>query len=279
MTGGDAGQQPEAALADVWADHTGRRYGIVRAVERNEAGMLVTYAQPGGEEVQLLLRPAEGRTYPVFVGDMLTVWSWGAGTMVRGVATGDLVLFYQSEADARAAQQRVLVEAKAAERLEYERHGKAAHDAIAATWEPEWQARLQFLRGQGADDWWFHEGYEVRCITQARLLVQRLETAAEVERVWQLPHDERVALLGDAWMPGHSGNSEAFAYRLAALALTQPAVLWKEHAAMCPVVGCDATGCYARDHQPRSMSEGVPHGTLVEPHKVAHTRPRWIGEG
>lgn len=116
----------------------------------------------------------------------------------------------------------------------------------------------KFVDTKGPSWWWEFGSYELSACTDAVLIARAaakdlgLEPGVGIdsddirEAVAQwVKHAEPETIPGA--FDGHSGNSWAFAQRLASLWLTDPAMVVLEHGALTPLVGCKEYGC---PHEP-----------------------------
>lgn len=188
------------------------------------------------------------------IGDTFTTFGQ-IGYSYHGQALNGEVLWYQSVEDEEAQR---LVEASAAEQRRRDQFAAeqpsmdAAYDALPETFRD----RIDKFRAANPNFRWEYEAYELSCCTDAVKIarycsVNRIAvredgaepTAAEnIEAYRDLPYNEQLkAGISD----GHSGNSFAFAVRLAYSYATDPGMVVADHGAMAPLVGCNEYGCHA----------------------------------
>jgi hypothetical protein len=178
------------------------------------------------------------------VGDISRFYGRGIGYRVRGLALNGHIAWYRSEEeDLREAQARQAA-SDAERRREFEQHGRAELDARYATLPPVFQRRIDRFRRNDPDFRWGSEGYEMSCAVDAVKIAAWARTPERVKEYHDLAWKEQQAAIPDIFQ-GHSGNSFAFACRLAHHYLTDPELVAQEHGALCILNGCDGDGkCY-----------------------------------
>lgn len=185
--------------------------------------------------------PGDACTVAPAVGERLAMYCKGLGSNVRGLVIGDRVYRYMTEAEADAAHRAEVVKAKAKRDAEW-LAGEAEYMRKVALLPEPFQKRIRyFLSGVprwGAD----HGAYELFCCQEAVKILGACKTVAAVKAFYD-DHDMQKAVLGDT-LEEHSGNTFGAACLLARASI-EGIEVWQMHGALCPLVGCDAYGCYA----------------------------------
>ena len=186
-------------------------------------------------------------------GDEAKFYGRGIGFPVRGLTLNGRVVFYRTAQEEDERHRQAVEADKRKRRDDFEREGRAKLDADYATLPAEFKRRLDGLRRRNPDFRWEYEGYEMMVCRDAALIALALKDADTVRAFGAAPYEEqrrRVPELND----GHSGNSFGAAVRLAWLYLSSPALVEREHGAICPLVGCRDYGCAALDAEPAEES-------------------------
>ena len=107
----------------------------------------------------------------------------------------------------------------------------------------EFQRRFDRLRRNNPEFRWRHESYEMMVSEEAIRLAQALLTPQAVEEFMTLdPEAMRARVPGLSW-DAHTQKSFTWTLQFAHTRLTDPAQIEGECAALCSMIGCDATGC------------------------------------
>lgn len=177
------------------------------------------------------------------VGDRFVTWG-AMGRPMRGQAINGRVLYYRTPAEQEVQDQKDRDRAKADRIGQYEGR-RAEFDAKVAALPPLFRQRVEDFRAHGGDAWrWDFEAYEVMVCEQAAALAVLFPTVDAVRAFGALEYEAQKAAFPQM-EAGHSGNSWGHAIRLAHLAADRPDLIPQMHGALCPLVGCDAYGCYA----------------------------------
>ncbi len=126
------------------------------------------------------------------------------------------------------------------QRADFEKN-KQELDADFDSLPDVFQKRLQILRENNPNFRWQHESYEMSCCVDAVKIAKTLKMVEELKRFQELDYKEQKKLVD--FFDGHSGNSFGMVCRLAYWFLSKPENVWKEHGALCPLVGCKDYGC------------------------------------
>ena len=190
------------------------------------------------------------------VGDKARFYGNGIGSIVRGLVLNDKPVFYRTEEEQTAQNQRDREQDDEDRRAKFEQN-RTAMDADYDALPPVFRERIDKFRNTNPDFRWQYEDYEVFCCKEAVKIAGHMQTAdkvAEFHRATTERQHELVPNLDD----GHSGNTFGFACRLAALYLHNPTDVVLEHGALTPLVGCKKYGC---PHPATTQEEEVPNVT------------------
>lgn len=167
----------------------------------------------------------------------------GLGFNVRGLLVDGQVFFYRSEEEDQRYWADHFKEQKRQAKAAYEQGRETQLQDIAQLPLP-YQSRLAGFMERAPETAWEHQGYELHICKMAVLMAEDAGEAEQVERRhdshWRRSGEALERLLADA-----SGNQVGAAARLAYLQLTAPEGIAKEHAGLCPLVGCQKAGCWA----------------------------------
>lgn len=221
-----------------WQEDTQYESAVLKSVTTREDG--------------LLLEREDGWSFfvptPPFApeaGDACRYYGRGIGFPVRGVVVegkGPLLYRTPEEEEERFKLQQLAWEEE--KRVLAEEHGPA-WDKMIAELPPPLRERIEGFEARNSEFRVDGLGYEL-CIAQAAARIAR-EFWGDPEGLlaWEaLPWEERNARfeVDDGNM---SGNQVGLAKRLGYLLLTDPLSVPKEHAGLCPLVGCKEAGCWA----------------------------------
>ena len=106
------------------------------------------------------------------------------------------------------------------------------------------QKRLDILRKNNHNFRWKYEAYEMFCCKETIKIATTLKNTKELEIFAKVDYKnqrEMVPTLSNE----HSNNTLACSCRLTYWYITSFNVVWMEHGALCPLVGCINYGCYA----------------------------------
>lgn len=181
-------------------------------------------------------------------GDTVRLWGRGLGWTVRGIAIGDLVIRYCTEAEQDAQDAIDRDAAKAARRAEFE-NNRADLDAKYDALPEVFRQRIDRFRAGNPDFRWEFEAYEMVCCIDAVKIAEWCKINRErPDQSWftavmafsDLPSDRQAEAGID---DGHSGNTFGMACKLAATYVLCPPDVVKIHGAMTALVGCVDYGC------------------------------------
>lgn len=197
------------------------------------------------------------------VGMRARLYGKGFGFTVRGLFLDGRKVFYRTEAEQQQQHEREHEQWDQERRYDFERRRPDLDKRFSAL-PAAFQARITRFRKHSPDFRWQHEGYELAvCGLAARIAnhlrlphherttsaLRETEYHARVNEFRNLPYEQQ-KVIGPEFFEGISGNQAGCAMKLAYLFLTRPELVEKEHAAICPLVGCEEMGCYALHAQP-----------------------------
>jgi hypothetical protein len=128
-----------------------------------------------------------------------------------------------------------------ADRMERFVEDRPRLDAEYAALPLRFRRRFDRFRRHDPDFRWKHEAYEMSCAVDAVKIAAACGTPEAVREFRDLPWERQREIIPTLY-EGHSGNSFAFACRLASLYLTRPALVEFDHGALCILSGCEGYG-------------------------------------
>lgn len=181
------------------------------------------------------------------VGDRFVTWG-GIGFPIRGQTINGRVLYYRTPEEQNVENQKANEKRQAERVADYE--GKRSDfDARVTALPAPFAQRIDAFRAYGGDAWRYEfEPYELMCCEQAVRLADRFMTADAIKAFAALDWKSQEAAFPEI-DKGHSGNSWSASLGLARVFVEQPELVFKMHGALCPLVGCDAYGCYSIRHE------------------------------
>lgn len=229
----------------------------VEKVEQEGAAYVATF----DDGFSLFVQDERATGLRPFAGDRLRLWGKGFGYHVRGIGLvqgGVLVgvFRYESEAELEARSKREREEAKRKKTADWEAKREDTLARVKALPEP-FRLRLEFFM-RSSQEWGPEYGfYELFTCEEAAKLAAYARTVPGLDALKADRELQQQAGVSDQ----HSGNTFGAACSLARLFLTEPALVPKWHGALCPLVGCEAYGCYAAtDEARRATATEAPHG-------------------
>ena len=157
----------------------------------------------------------------------------------------DLAPTFRSPQDARRFAEQALAQKKqdfAAEKDQLD----AAYEALPQ----EFQRRFDRFRSNNPEFRWRHEAYEMMISCEALRLAQALETAQAIEDFLTSDIEVMRRLVPSLSWDTHTQKSFTWTVQFAHTWLTDPAQMEGECAALCSMIGCEATGCGMRRYGP-----------------------------
>lgn len=186
------------------------------------------------------------------VGETMRCYGKGIGYTVRGIAINGRVYRYRTASEAEQ-DHRDMVARMAKKRNDDYEEKRADFDARVAALPEPFRLRIERFRDLGGDDWRHeYEPYELFACEQAAIFATELKTVDELKAFSALDYEEQIKRV-PGMNDGHSGNTFGQACALANCAITNPELVPKMHGAMCPLVGCEAYGCFAAHEAKRGI--------------------------
>lgn len=176
------------------------------------------------------------------VGATVRLYGRGTGYPVRGLAIDGEVAYYRTEAEDRAKHEADQAAREIEKTAAWERAGRAEYEEKFATLPPVFQKRLARFASNRADFAKQFGAYEMASCVDAVKIADALKTPEKVREFVALSWAEQIALV-PGLDEGHSGNTFGMACRLARHYLTEPDLVWRDHAAISALVGCEEAGC------------------------------------
>ncbi len=218
----------------------------VRKVTRDKDGRGWTVEQDDGWS---LFVPHK-RGIEIKAGSLVRIYGRGIGFPFRGIDVDGVEVFYRSATEDERFCLAEVEKQHAKERADF--YAKIVkHNANYAALPIEMRRRVDGFRVMSPDWRWQFEAYEVFTLGEAVKIARTLETPNAVREFAKLKtwvaQKRRVPSLGD----DHSGNTFGAAIHFALVYMEKPELLPMDHGALCPLVGCEKYGCFAK----RSVKE------------------------
>ncbi len=174
-------------------------------------------------------------------GETMLCFGRGFGFGVRGVVIGGRVYRYlTAEQDEKRWKDEV--DASRRKRADDYEAKRSDFDARVRALPEPLRVRVERFRALGGDEWRHEfEPYELFCCEQAAALNADIADIRSWSRLSYAAQKSAWSRLDD----GHSGNTIGATVRLALTLREQPELVAKTHGALCPLVGCEAYGCWA----------------------------------
>lgn len=176
------------------------------------------------------------------VGAVCRMYGRGLGYPVRGVFFDGVENFYRTPAQSREHFKRMGVARDLERQRRWAEKGKAEFDAAYAALPGVFQKRLDRFAYNLEGFGWQNGAYEMSCCVDGVRIAKALKTPEAIAAFARLPWAEQEKAIPDLF-GGHSGNTFGMAVRLAHHYVTDPDLVWKEHAAMAALLGCQDAGC------------------------------------
>ncbi len=171
------------------------------------------------------------------VGDV--VRRYDRNTYTRGVDVNEQPVYYKTEEEMDEDHRQWLEDNTNRKKAVFEEK-RTKLDAEYRSLPPIFRKRIRWFRKHNENFRWEFEAYEMFCCTEAVKIATALKDPQAVLAFmgaadrWELVPD-----LSDA----HSGNSMGISCRLAYHYLNDEEMVFFEHGALVPLVGCTAYGC------------------------------------
>lgn len=180
------------------------------------------------------------------VGDIITLYTH-RGSLIHGLDLNGEPVYYKTRAEQEEDHHRYVEEQnrRRDEKFEAEREERdAAFDALP----PIFKKRIVWFRAHNPRFRQDYEPYEMSACVDAVTLAewaqeQDGDAGEAIQRFQKLSYEEQRETVPGLAYDRHSGNSFAFAVRLAYHYVTFPENVYEEHGAMVPLVGCQDYGC------------------------------------
>lgn len=199
-------------------------------------------------------------------GDTARLYGRGLGYPVRGivifqnpqdVAPVMHILYYRTAAEDQALRD-LENEGRQQEKRAKEQTERPDRDRRRAALPAVLQARLARLeRNVGADAWRVDsEPYELFVCEQAALIYFACADEKEIRGFSEAAPQVQKTLVPTLDYENHSGNTFSQAVRTAFLMrMEKPDIVERMHAAICPLMGCEDSGCYAAEPEVKAQRE------------------------
>lgn len=174
-------------------------------------------------------------------GDRARFWPRKFGMPVRGLVLNETLIFYRSPKEEEERHRQWVQEKEENDRATFERN-RARLDEQFNALPPEFQRRIARFRSNQPKFRWRFESYEMSCCVDAVKIASTLRTREAVRNFSKMSYEEQKTAVPGLF-DGHSGNTFGMAVRLAHHYVTEPSLVWREHAAIAALVGCDDAGC------------------------------------
>jgi len=175
-----------------------------------------------------------------------TVRIWGKGFFAfRGLAFDGQIAFYRSQEEDEARRRQEVIEQKVQRMNEYEAERDSFNARVEALPDPL-RLRVEGFREFGGDEWrWDYEPYEMASCEEAARIYRVCHGDEQQIQNFALLTPEQQRKRNPKMDTGHSGNTWGMAIRLAWLMARDDSLVPKEHAVICPLIGCKEAGCWA----------------------------------
>jgi hypothetical protein len=192
-----------------------------------------------------LLVPSDLCQQAPTAGETARFYGRGIGYPVRGIVIEGRVYRYQTEEEEKQAHTTWVAD-RAREKHEALERDRAERDRRIAALPEAFRARFARFHAVGGDDWRADfEPYELFTCEEAVTIHAALETRKAIAGFSRATVHHQKELVPALKYGDHSGNTFGQACQLAALMADGGENIAKMHGALCPLVGCQAYGCWA----------------------------------
>jgi len=175
------------------------------------------------------------------VGSPVRLYGEGLGLPVRGIEIGSRTVYYRTKEEEAERHRNWVADQKAERKAHYEANRVDYDKRVGALPEP-FQKRIdRFIRNQPEFPWEYLP-YELAACEDAVKIAAALKTSDAIRDFQGTDHEHQRELV-PGLADGHSGNTFGWAVRLAHHYVTNPDLVWADHAAISALVGCDDAGC------------------------------------
>lgn len=174
------------------------------------------------------------------VGDSIRVYV-RLGSYVRGLDINNMPVFFKTdeELDAERIEEVKRREKEAKDKF---KKNKASLDEQYKSLPPIFRKRIRWFRKHNKDFRWKFESYEMFACVEAIKIAEKCGTPQAVQDFMNSTPDFQRSFVPDL-SDAHSGNSFGMSCRLAYNYLEDEEMVFFEHGALTPLVGCTEYGC------------------------------------
>ena len=176
------------------------------------------------------------------VGSAVALYGRGFGSPCRGMVIDGHVFYYRTEQEDREQREREVAE-QTLERWEAYKANTAEREAEIKALPEVFQKRLRRFTDNAPATAWDYQGYELAVCHAALAIAETCATREEVIAFSEAAYEEQITRAPRLGELGLSGNQFGMATRLAYHYRAEPDNVWKEHAAISPLTGCEEAGC------------------------------------
>ncbi len=166
----------------------------------------------------------------------------GMGRSIQGICIDGKTAFFKGELQMEREHKEWSKNYDRKKQTEFEKN-KQQLDEDYNSLPLVFQKRLDILRKNNPNFRWEYEHYEMFCCKEAIKIATVFKKPEELKAFSEADYKEQRKML-PILSRDHSGNTFGFACRLAYWYITEPDNVWKEHGALCPLVGCEDYGCW-----------------------------------
>jgi len=179
---------------------------------------------------------------PPKVGDKIEVYG-KMGRAIKGICINGKTAYFKGEVETENDRVLWLKKYKEKKRSEFIKDKKQLdedYDNLPLVF----QRRITILRDNNPNFRVAHETYEMLVCKEAVKIAYAFPKKEELEAFRKADYGKQKKML-PIMSNAHSGNSWGASIRLAYWYITDKEDVWKEHGALCPLVGCEDYGCWA----------------------------------
>lgn len=163
---------------------------------------------------------------------------------VRGIVIDGQVFHYSTAAEFKQRQAEAQAERLREARAAYVAGLAVQQAEIAKLPEPFQRRMAEFLKN-APDTAWQYQGYELATCQAAVAIAEVCKTPQAVSAFKEMSIDMQVAAVPRLDELGLMGEQFGMACLLAYSSCETPDNVWRQHATICPLVGCVDAGCFA----------------------------------
>lgn len=174
------------------------------------------------------------------VGDAVRLYEH-RGSMIRGMDLNGSPIFFKTDEDLDKEHKKFIRETNAKRRAQFKEQKEKLDEQFNSL--PEvFKRRIRWFRKHNKNFRWEHEAYELLVCVDALKIAEKCATPEAVKTFMDSSYDFQKSFVPDL-SDGHSGNSFGMSCRLAYNYLEDEEMVFYEHGALVPLVGCDSYGC------------------------------------